>query len=104
MNESTTIPLTEKQQRTGMRLAHLGQGTGAILPQLLIQSVFGVLLIKHLGGSDFQAMLPGSLLLLPRILQIPTSHHSSCVYRRYPAYAVRGYKNRRLKSPIVEVG
>ena len=73
MNESTTIPLTEKQQRTGMRLAYLGQGTGAILPQLLIQSAFGVLLIKHLGGSDFQAMLLGSLLLLSRILQIPIS-------------------------------
>jgi MFS family permease len=73
MNQPTTIPLTKKQQRTGMRLAYLGQATGAILPQLLIQSAFGVLFIKHLGGSDFQAMLLGSLLLLPRILQIPIS-------------------------------
>ena len=72
MNKSTTT-LTYAQQRMGMRLAYFGQGTGVILPQLLTQSAFGVLFIKQLGGSNFQAMLLGSLLLLPRVLQIPTS-------------------------------
>ena len=73
MNRPTTTTLTAEQQRTGMRLVYLGQSVGPILPLLLMKTAFGVLLIKHLGGSDFQAMLIGSLLLLPRILQVPTS-------------------------------
>ena len=73
MNRPTTTTLTAEQQRTGMRLVYLGQSVGPILTLLLMKTAFGVLLIKHLGGSDFQAMLIGSLLLLPRVLQVPTS-------------------------------
>ena len=73
MDLATTTHLTEKQQRMGMRLVYLGQSLGPILFQLLMKSAFGVLLIKYLGGTDFQAMLLGSLVLLPRILQIPVS-------------------------------
>jgi len=40
---------------------------------MLMASAFGVLFIKHLGGSDLQAMLFGSLFFLPRILQLPIS-------------------------------
>jgi MFS family permease len=56
-----------------MRMVYLGQGMGAILSQLLTASAFGVLLIKHLGGSDFQAMILASLLLTTRFMQLPMS-------------------------------
>ena len=65
--------LSGADQRRGMRLVYWGQGIGATLTMLLMQSALGVLLIKHLGGTDFQAMLLGSMLLLSRVLQIPVS-------------------------------
>jgi MFS family permease len=65
--------MAEHQQYAGMRLVYCGQAFGAVLTQLLSASAVGVLFIKHLGGSDFQAMLLVSLFSLPRILQVPVS-------------------------------
>jgi len=73
MQEQRPPQLTEDQQRRGMRLVYLGQGVGAPLAQLLSYSAFGVLLIKHMGGSDFQAMFLSSLFLAARVLQVPVS-------------------------------
>ena len=56
-----------------MRLVYLGQSVGAPLAQLLSYSAFGVLLIKHMGGTDFQAMFLSSLFLATRVLQLPVS-------------------------------
>jgi len=56
-----------------MRLVYLGQGVGAPLGQLLTASAFGVLLIKHMGGTDFQSMILSSLFLGARVLQLPVS-------------------------------
>ena len=73
MSEQATSPLTEAQQRRGMRLVYTGQAFGAIQTQLLFSSAIGVLLIKHLGGTDFQAMLLAPMLMISRVLQIPVS-------------------------------
>lgn len=73
MKNSGNVPLTEAEQRKGMRLIYFGQGVGPIITQLLGNSAFGVLLIKHLGGSNLQAMLLVSLSSLPGLLQIPIS-------------------------------
>jgi MFS family permease len=67
--------MTDTQQRHGMRMAYLGQAFGTIQAQILMGSAIGVLLIKHLGGSDLQAMLLVPLLLSARVLQIPISLH-----------------------------
>tara|TARA_B100000809_G_scaffold266018_1_gene326906 strand:- start:1770 stop:3014 length:1245 start_codon:yes stop_codon:yes gene_type:complete len=56
-----------------MRMAYVGQGVGAILIQLLTASAFGVLFIKRLGGSDFQAMFMASVLMMTRFMMLPVS-------------------------------
>jgi len=73
MQERKPETLSEEEQRRGMRLIYLGQGVGAPLAQLLSYSAFGVLLIKHMGGTDFQSMLLTSLFLVTRVLQLPVS-------------------------------
>lgn len=73
MQQKKPESLTEDEQRRGMRLVYFGQGVGTPLAQLLSYSAFGVLLIKHMGGTDFQAMLLSSLFLATRVLQLPVS-------------------------------
>jgi MFS family permease len=46
---------------------------GSVQLVLMSGSAVGVLFIKALGGSDFQAMLPASLVLLLRVIQLPIS-------------------------------
>ncbi len=65
--------MTVERQRAGMRLVYIGQAFGAVQTQLLMSSAIGVLLIKHLGGSDLQAMLLAPVFMVSRILQIPIS-------------------------------
>lgn len=65
--------LTPARRRWGMRRTYAGQAMGGVMTQLLMFSAFGALFIKALGGSDLQAMLPGALIGLPRILQVPVS-------------------------------
>jgi MFS family permease len=59
------------EQRRHMAYIYGGQSVGLILQQLMVASAFGVLFIKHIGGSDFHAMLLGAFSTLPRLLQIP---------------------------------
>ncbi|MBN1942617.1 MAG: MFS transporter [Phycisphaerae bacterium] len=47
--------------------------TGSVFTMLLTGSAVGALLIKQLGGTDFQSMLPASILLLAQTVQIPVS-------------------------------
>ncbi len=56
-----------------MRLVYYGQAVGAIQTQILMGSAIGTLLILHLGGTAFQAMLLVPLMLAARALQIPIS-------------------------------
>ena len=71
--EAKPDSLTPAQQQRGMRLVYAGQSSGQVLMHLMNNSSFGTLLIVHLGGTDLQAMLPASLLLLLRGVQIPVS-------------------------------
>ena len=68
-----TDTLSDSQRKQGMRLVYLGQGMGAMLYHLLSSSALGVLFIKQLGGSDFQAMFLTSLFLVTRVMMLPTS-------------------------------
>jgi MFS family permease len=65
--------LTPEQQRHGMRNIYWAAPFGSILFVLFSASPIGVLFVKRLGGSDLQALLPASLLLLIRFVQIPVS-------------------------------
>lgn len=65
--------LTNDQQTRGMRSVYWAASAGSIYYVLASGSAVSVLFIKELGGSDFQAMLPASLLLLTRIIQLPAS-------------------------------
>ncbi|MBN1554615.1 MAG: MFS transporter [Phycisphaerae bacterium] len=69
----TETGLTEGQQIVGMRYVYGAASVGSVLLILLSQSAVGALFIKQLGGTDFQAMLPASLMLLARAVQIPVS-------------------------------
>ncbi len=73
MSSLSKTPMTSADQRRGMRLVYIGQAVGAIQTQILLGSAIGVLLIKHLGGTDFQATLIVPLMLAARALQIPIS-------------------------------
>jgi len=65
--------LTAEQQTRGMRSIYWAASAGAVQMVLAGGSAVGVLFIKELGGSDFQAMLPASLMLLLRVMQLPIS-------------------------------
>jgi len=65
--------LTLQQQRRGMRLVYLGQSAAPMILLLLHITAFGALFIKHLGGSNLQALLLGPLISLSRVLTVPTS-------------------------------
>ncbi len=73
VHNSLSTRMGADQQRRGMRLAYCGQAVGVVLVQLLVNSAFGILLVKHLGGSDVQAMMLVTFYMLSRILQIPVS-------------------------------
>jgi MFS family permease len=73
--DKTSTGLTQCQQTAGMRLTFYSASVGAVLLVLLRGSAIGALFIKQLGGTDFQAMLPASMLLLSRVVQIPVSMH-----------------------------
>lgn len=65
-------PLSSQLQIRGMKVAILGQTIGTILP-LLVFGATGTLFIKAVGGSDFQALLFGTLSGLTRFVRIPCS-------------------------------
>ncbi len=65
--------LTDEQQTQGMRYTMLAATFGALMFMVFARSAIGALFIKELGGSDFQAMLPGSIMALAGILRIPVS-------------------------------
>lgn len=56
-----------------MRWAYVASLGGSVFFTLVCNSAIGVLFIKELGGSDFQAMLPASLFMLARFVQLPVS-------------------------------
>lgn len=56
-----------------MRHTFYAASVGSVLLVLLSQSAVGALFIKQLGGTDFQAMLPGAMMLLARGIQVPVS-------------------------------
>ena len=65
--------LTSEQQTQGMRYTILSASCGAIMFMLFSRSAVGALFIKELGGTDFQAMLLSSIMILAGILRIPVS-------------------------------
>jgi len=65
--------LTPKQQHRGMRNVYWAAPFGSVFVVFIYASPIGVLFVKKLGGSDLQALLPASLLLLIRFVQIPVS-------------------------------
>ncbi len=56
-----------------MRSVYWAASMGSLYSALICNSAMSVLFIKELGGSDFQAMLPASILLLARFVQLPIS-------------------------------
>ncbi len=71
--ENSNQGLTPQQQHHAMRRAFLAAPFGSVFMVFISASSLGALFIKELGGSDLQAMLPGSMLLLVRFIQIPIS-------------------------------
>ena len=65
--------LTLEQQNHGMRNVYWAVPFGAVFLVFISASPIGVLFVKKLGGSDLQALLPASILLLIRFVQIPVS-------------------------------
>lgn len=65
--------ISPEAQKRGMRLVYGGQSAGIILMILIAQPGFGVLFVKHLGGSDTAAMVLGAVLGVVRLVQIPAS-------------------------------
>lgn len=71
--EVTATGLTEQQQQVGMKYVYLAASTGSVMHMVMTGSAIATLFIKTLGGSDFQAMVPGSLAFMLMFLQIPVS-------------------------------
>ena len=65
--------LTPEQQHRGRRNVYCAASFGFVFLVFISASPIGVLFIKRLGGSDLQALLPASLLLLLHFVQIPVS-------------------------------
>ena len=67
--------LTRGQQQRGMRYTYAAASSLMVYVMLLQGAAIGALFIKAIGGTDFQAMLIGSMIQLVRWIQIPTSLH-----------------------------
>lgn len=56
-----------------MRNTYYAASVGSVLLVLVSKSAVVALFVKQLGGTDFQAMLPGAMMLLSRAVQVPVS-------------------------------
>lgn len=71
--ETQRTGLTDAQQHRGMRRSYVAGSSLMVYVMLLQGAAIGALFIKAIGGTDFQAMLIGSMIQLVRWIQIPTS-------------------------------
>lgn len=67
--------LSYLEQKRGMRMAFLVSATGSVMWMYITQSAVFALMIKAMGGTDFQAMLPGSMTFIFRISQPIAAMH-----------------------------
>ena len=72
-SSSSDTGLTSEQQTQGMRYTIFAASFGGVMFTIISRSAIGALFIKELGGTDFQAMLLSSIMILACILRIPVS-------------------------------